>query len=228
MPFSDQDRAHIENAVFLRALPEGLRARIVSTGNQVSLAKGETLFRQGERADAFFLQLQGQVKLLRAGSGGEEAVLHVFGPGDTYAEAVMFMGGAFPASAVAVTAARILAIPAADLRERIRENAEVAFAVLASFSQHMKVLVDQVESLKMLNGEDRIVKFILKHAPSKSGAARFDLPYEKSLIARELGMKHETFSRALNTLRLYGVSVEGRTIHVASLERLQYKLTELS
>ena len=46
------------------------------------------------------------------------------------------------------------------------------------------------------------------------------LPYEKALIAARLGMKPESFSRAMARLRGLGVYVEGEQVAISDVERL--------
>jgi CRP/FNR family transcriptional regulator, transcriptional activator FtrB len=41
------------------------------------------------------------------------------------------------------------------------------------------------------------------------------LPYEKNLVASELGMTRESFSRALSSLEKAGIRVEGQTVVIA-------------
>ena len=43
------------------------------------------------------------------------------------------------------------------------------------------------------------------------------LPYDKKLIASRLGMKPETFSRALAQLRNHGVTIKGGDARIADL-----------
>ncbi len=38
--------------------------------------KGDTLFREGEPAEGFFLLVEGRVKLTKIGAGGREQILH--------------------------------------------------------------------------------------------------------------------------------------------------------
>ncbi|MCZ7594171.1 MAG: helix-turn-helix domain-containing protein [Hyphomicrobium sp.] len=57
-------------------------------------------------------------------------------------------------------------------------------------------------------------------APAREGSAVVELPFEKSLLANRLGMKPESFSRALRRLRSYGVTVERETVKIADVARL--------
>ena len=51
-------------------------------------------------------------------------------------------------------------------------------------------------------------------------------PYDKALAAARLGMKPETFSRALAQLKPYGVTVKGTDIRIENFARLsEYSCT---
>lgn len=104
--------------------------------------KGTTIFRQGDAAAAFYAVISGWVKLYRTTPDGLEVVLHVFKTGETFAEAAMFLGGEYPASAQAVSKARLLRIDGAIFRASIHERPELAFSMLASASHHLKFLVE--------------------------------------------------------------------------------------
>lgn len=185
-------------------------------------ARSQWVFEQGDKADAFFLILDGQIKLSRTNRDGNEAVVHIYQNGDTFAEAAMFMGGVYPVSAQALTASRLLAIDSAVLKRKIATTPEVVFLMLASMSRHLKVLVNQIENMKLLSGDARVARFLLELCSTRSGPTTVILPYEKALIANHLGMQPETFSRALSRLRDVGVTVLGQSVTIASVERLSH------
>jgi len=60
----------------------------------------------------------------------------------------------------------------------------------------------------------------LKLSNASSGPAEIELPYEKVLIAKRLGMKPESFSRAVARLADLGVVVERDSVKVSDLARL--------
>ena len=67
-----------------------------------TVQKGENLFERGDDAVCFYGVLSGWIKVYRAQLSGDHTVLSVFGPGETFAEAAMFLGNQYPASAEAV------------------------------------------------------------------------------------------------------------------------------
>jgi len=182
--------------------------------------KGETLFLQGQEADAFFVVLTGLVKLYRMTPDGGEAVVGVFRRGETFAEAAMFLGGRYPVSAEVVTEARLLRVDGTLLRRRITEQPQLALSMLASASYHLKSLVEQIEHIKLLSAPQRLADFLVRLSPVREGGTTIELPYEKALIANRLGMKPESLSRALAKLRPLGVSVDREQVSIVDVALL--------
>lgn len=206
--------AILTQAPLFKAIEPELRRSLLQNRSSRAYARGEQIFQQGDSADAFFLVAEGYVKLYRERERGEQIVVAIFAAGETFAEAAMFLGGHYPASAEAVTPARILRFDGNVLRRAILEKPELAFAMLAAASFHLKQLVEQIEQLKAQSAPQRIASFLLKQIKATSGPAKVILPYEKALIANRLGMKPESFSRALAKLRKLGVAVERGSAHI--------------
>jgi CRP-like cAMP-binding protein len=182
--------------------------------------KGSVLFEQGQPAGAFYVVLDGWVKLFRITPEGNEAVVGVFRRGETFAEAAIFLGGRYPVGAQVVTASRLLRIDGEVLRNRIREQPDLALSMLASASYHLKALVEQIEQIKLLTAPQRIADFLIRLCPVREGSCAIELPYEKTLIASRLGMKPESLSRALAKLRPLGVSVDRESVAITDVQLL--------
>jgi CRP-like cAMP-binding protein len=211
----------IRHAPLFSALSTEALSNLISDSTVQTHERGHALFTQGEHASAFFVVLSGWIKVFRLTSNGTEAVIGIFTQGQNFAEAAAFTGGVYPASGEAVTDARVLRIPARRLFERISASPEIGLAMLASTSQHLHLLVRQIETLKAHTGAQRIAEFLLELAPAGEDHCLVDLPYDKALIAARLGMKPESLSRAFNRLKEYGVEVIQRQADIQSLQRLR-------
>jgi CRP-like cAMP-binding protein len=201
-------------------MPQDVVQSIVGNRAVRSYDKGTVLFQQGEAAGSFFVVLDGWVKLFRITPDGSEAVVGVFRRGETFAEAAIFLGGRYPVSAEVVTNARLLRVDGEVLRNRIREQPDLALSMLASASYHLKSLVEQIEQIKLLSAPQRIADFLVRLCPAREGSCTIDLPYEKALIASRLGMKPESLSRALAKLRPLGVSVDREQVSIVDVHLL--------
>lgn len=207
------------------AIFRGLKAEtvehIIAPATGVMLKPHEWLFRQGDPATAFFIVIDGWVKLYRINQSGDETVIHVMTKSGTFAEAVAFTGNRYPATAEAVTDARVARIPADHIVRCIRESPDIALAMIASTSQHLHHLVQQVEQLKAQSGVQRVAEFLASLSLAKQGECAIALPYDKVLIAARLGLTPESLSRAFARLKSVGVVIEASQVVVKDIAKLR-------
>ncbi len=200
--------------------PEAL-AVLLAEASVINLRPGHALFRQGEPALAFFIIVDGWIKLYRVTPAGDEAVLNVLTTGESLAEAVTFTSGRYPATACAVTRARVVMIPADYVMNCIREMPEIAFAMIASTSQHLHRMVQRIEQLTAQSAIQRVADFLATLAPCSKGPCTIELPYDKSVIAGRLGLKPESLSRVFAKLRSIGIDVRASHVIVGEVAQLR-------
>lgn len=216
----DGDMAVIRSTAIFAGLSAQTLEQLISDASVHLHDRSEVLFMQGDPAIAFYVVLDGWVKVYRMTPAGEEAVVGVFTRGQSFAEAAAFTGGEYPASGETVTECRTLIIPARRLFERIRHSPEIGLAMLASTSRHLHALIQQIEQLKAHTGAQRIAEFLLSLAPVGEGSCTIALPYDKALIAGRLGMKPESLSRAFQRLRGVGVRIRQNMASIDDVEKL--------
>ena len=206
-------------------LPDDDLRRVADLAVPRSFAKKEAVFREGDRADGFFVVASGKVKLFKLSGEGKEQVLHVLEAGQTFAEAVIFEGGVYPAHAEALTEAELLFLPKRPFLDLLERHPKVSIRILASLSRWLKRMTDLVESLSLKDVETRLVFYLSEELkacgiPPKDGA-ELDLPFSKNVLASRLGTVPETFSRTLKKLQDDGlIDVRGKKIRVLSAGRL--------
>jgi len=222
MPLGERDAARVRGIPLFSGLSEPAFHALGERMRTVEAAGGETLFIQDEPADRFMILLDGWVKLYRLSEDGAEAVVNVVAPGETFAEAAMFAQGSFPVCAEAVTAVRCLAVAADDFAVVAASNREAVFGVLGSLSLRLRQLVRQIESLQVKSAPARLAEFLLGLSPPGFTAGEIDpLPLNKGLIARRLGMRPETLSRALARLRREGVETRDGGLFITDAPTLR-------
>lgn len=207
-------------AVFRGLKPETVE-HIVAPATAAMLRPHELIARQEAPATAFFIVIDGWVKLYRNTSSGDETVIDILTKGQSFAEAVAFTGNRYIATAEAVSESRVARIPADHIVRCIRQNPEIALAMIASVSQHMHHLVQQVEQLKAQSGVQRVAEFLASLSLAEQGHCAVALPYDKVLIAGRLGLTPESLSRAFARLRSIGVMVEASHVVVKDVAKLR-------
>lgn len=183
--------------------------------------KGSHIFLRGRKADYFYVIMSGWIKLYRDTQEGDEAILGLLTRHDTFGETAIFSGDFHPFSAQAVEKAKIVRIPADALRQRARSNVDIILRIMQSFAQQMNRLQLENEHLSVMSASQRVGCLLLQLSNAAGPAHQtIHLPYEKSLAASRLGMKAETFSRALAQLKDIGIKVSGDTVEVESVGKL--------
>ncbi|MCQ0988817.1 Crp/Fnr family transcriptional regulator [Jiella marina] len=209
---SPSDHIIMANTPLLSELPSAKREAMVAVMTIVEAQKREILFTEGDVASECFIVIDGWVRLFRMDRSGAEADIGLFGPGQSFAEAVMFLGGRFPASAQVVEPARLARLPLEEVRGLLKDDADLAMALLGSLSLHLHRLVGRVSSDRLQNAEQRLCAFLLESSEPGPSECAVRLPYDKTVLAGTLGMAPEALSRAFAALRPLGVNVEGRDI----------------
>lgn len=211
----------LRGLTFFAKLEESTLNAFVKTGRLCKYNKKRNIFMQGDEADRLFVVLSGWVKLFRETVEGEETVVALFTRGDVFGEAAIFGNAGYPFSAEAAEETRILEIPSPTLREQALANHEVMARIMNSMSREMRNLQMENEHLALMSAPQRVGCLILQLSSGMVGkGGTFSFPYDKSLAAARLGMKAETFSRALAQLKPVGVSVSGPEVTVDSFSML--------
>jgi CRP/FNR family transcriptional regulator, dissimilatory nitrate respiration regulator len=207
-------------AVF-RGLKSETVQHIIAPATAVTLRPHELVMRQDDPATAFFIVIDGWVKIYRSTPSGDETVIDIMKKGESFAESVAFTGHRYIATAEAVNTARVGRIPADHLVRCIRGSPDIALAMVASVSQHMHHLVQQVEQLKAQSGVQRVAEFIASLSLAEQGKCAAALPYDKVLIAARLGLTPESLSRAFAKLRAVGVVIDASQVVIKDIAKLR-------
>lgn len=216
----DADWRIVCSSAMFGEVDRAVLARLCEIQRPLQYAAHQLIFSQGDRADGFFLVLEGWVKLLRITPAGHEAIVGAFTRGESFAEAVFFLGGVYPASAQAASSLRLLRIDAARFNEAMAQNADLAATLLGSVVQHTERLFDEIATLKLLSSPRRLADFLVRQTQPGDRQATIVLPHDKAMLAGRLGMTPESLSRALATLRGFGVTNQRDDVLIDDVERL--------
>ena len=187
------------------------------------LAQEQTLFSQDQPTKQFYLLADGLIKLYRSAADGNEKVVEIISPGQTIAEAVIFMRrSAFPVSAQALNPSRVYGIDGATYVELLHHNMDACMRILGDLSMRLHARLNDVVHLTQQNATYRVVRFLASQLPAGAeDGALLCLNSPKHVIASRLSVKPETFSRIMSTLAQQGViEVKGREIRVINMTRL--------
>ena len=198
----------------LSALPTSSRAELLQQAVVHTVGSGTILFEQGDMPTFQHVVLTGSVHLLGRSSAGREVLIETLEPPDLIIPAATVMESPYLLRARAAEPSRILLIHAAAFRSAVLREPSLAQEVIGSLAGQFRRLVRQIKNLKLRTVNERVGCYLLAQSKRQGTPHRAVLPYEKNLIASELGMTRESFSRALGSLQAEGITVEGETITI--------------
>ncbi|HRD50201.1 MAG TPA: Crp/Fnr family transcriptional regulator [Candidatus Contendobacter sp.] len=190
---------------------------------EIELAKGQMLFQKGYLLDGFYVAVSGQIKLAFSSAQGNEKVVALIGPGQSFGEAITFLEKPSPVFAQALVDSRVLHIAKQSIFAAINGDSAFACRMLAGLSMRLHGLVQDVEDYSLRSSTQRVIGFLLQLVgAAASGATECELPASKHVIASRLNLTPETLSRILHNLAEFGlIAVKGKKITVLDAEQLK-------
>jgi CRP-like cAMP-binding protein len=190
------------------------------------LARGDLVFRVGDPCQEFHVVVVGQVKLFVLSPGGQEKVVGLIGPGQSFAEAIMFTDRPYILSAQALADTLLLEVSKRAVLAEIERDHRFALRMLAGMSRRLHALVHDVEAYALHSGAHRVIGFLLREQADAGRASGADartvtLPVSKATIASLLSLTPEYFSRVLHDLEAQGlIEIDRRDIRILDPKRL--------
>lgn len=239
----DAIRDDLRRSALFGGLDDTSSRRLAAIARPVALPAGRTVFAQGDPASAFFLLVEGSVKVFKLFRDGRTATLRHVAAGETFGESVLFHE-TYPSSTETMEDTRLLRFDTADFRALLLERPELALNVLGAMARLMVLLNRRVEEL-MLPVPARLARYLLElaaeqldapvgsPAPGTGPAAGPDqtprivkLPTSKRELAARIGTVPETLSRTFDrfkragTIRMSGGGELIEVLDFAALRRL--------
>jgi CRP-like cAMP-binding protein len=201
---------------------------LMDGAHAVAYPETELLFSQGDKADRFFILLEGRVNVFALTETGDQSIIEVFDPVVSFAEAAIFSSGIFPLNAEVMAGSKLVHVPSSMFLKRLTDNRSLGLLLLSGLSQWQFRLAHEISELKSKSPGQRLATFLLALA-AKAGAdvsGRVRLPLTKAVLASRIGIAPESLSRALNRLKAFGVETHGREVEITDIEALRRMVRE--
>jgi CRP/FNR family transcriptional regulator, transcriptional activator FtrB len=217
---SAKEEQAFEPPLIFEAVTGSARARILKKAVLKTIEAGTFLFQQGDLPSCQYVVVAGSVQLLGRSMGGQEVLIETLSASELVCPAAVLTASPYLVRARVPIDSRLLVVEAEAFRTAALREPAFARDVLVGLSCQFRRLLRQVKNLKLRDTRARVGCYLLTLAAQQGTPGQAVLPYEKSLIASELGMTRESFSRALSVLKRHGVAVKGDRITVEDEHRL--------
>ena len=120
------------------------------------------VFRVGEGLRGIPRHRHRPVKLYALSPAGREKVIELVGPGNSFAEALMFTGKPYIVNAQALTDTLLLTVKKEAVVGEIERDPRFAMRMLAGISRRLHGLVHDVEAYALHSGMQRVIGYLLR------------------------------------------------------------------
>lgn len=184
--------------------------------------KDSIIFSEGDNASAFYLLSSGGVDLVKISPDGREKLVRGVKRGETFAEAAVFSGDTYPATAIARSACELVAIEKRAFIALVRQNPDVSFKIMGVMARLLRHFNSLLADVSLGSVSTRLAKYLVARSKETKSLA-FDLGMQKKELAFHLGTVPETISRTFKKFQTGGfVAVYGKWVKIRNIEGLKH------
>ena len=177
------------------------------------------LITEGDPADFLHVVISGSVELYSIWNRNETSMATVR-PVSSFILAATIKDGPYLMSARTTEKSRVVLLPSLDVREIFDKDHTFARAVVRELANCYRSVVKDTKNLKLRSSLERLANYLIRSHLRADGDLVFELKMEKRRLASFLGMTPENLSRAIKTLRPYGVNIDGTQVTITDMEAL--------
>jgi CRP/FNR family cyclic AMP-dependent transcriptional regulator len=169
---------------------------------------------EGDRSDAMYVILEGQVRVYVSTADDREYVLGTQGPGTCFGEMVLD-DGPRSASVQAVSACRLAMLTRESFRSHLRSHPDLSLALIGNLIRRCRTLTENAKDLALLDVYGRLAKLLLGLAVTdETGRLVIAEPLTQQEMANRIGASREMVSRIWRDLVAggYVASEAGRVV----------------
>jgi CRP-like cAMP-binding protein len=215
---------HLRALTMFEGLDQATLERIAAGASEVNACSGTLIFSRGDCCRGLYIVLAGQVKLALQAAQGSEKIVELVGPGGTFGETAIFVDRPYLFTASTLADTRLALVSKAAVLAELEHTSRFTRAMIESLSRRLRYFVGALEDCMLRSGTERVVGYLLNRLPTGAvnGQAIVTLQEKKGIIASQLNLTHEHFSRILRGLATAAmVEVDGRIVRIRDVDRLR-------
>jgi CRP/FNR family cyclic AMP-dependent transcriptional regulator len=214
--------AALAKSELMAALSEETRARLAKGGAPATLDPGALLFARGDKGDALYVLLEGEVEVRTSNEAGRDVRIAALKPGALIGEMAVLDGGARSADIAAIRRSRLLRISRDQALAALESEPKALLKVIVQLSQRLRAANSNLEDAQLLDLGGRLAQRLLDEAGD--GAA---VTVTQTELARRIGASREKVNRKLHEWCDDGwISIGRAGIRVLARDKLQALIKE--
>jgi CRP/FNR family transcriptional regulator, cyclic AMP receptor protein len=185
--------AALAKAELMAALSDAGRARLAKAGSQVSVDPGALLFSKGDKGDALYVLLEGEVEIRTSNEAGRDVRIAALKPHALIGEMAVLDGGKRSADVAAIRRSRLLRISRDQALAALESEPKALLNLLAEMSRRLRAADAALEDARLLDLGGRLAQRLLEEAGDGS-----TITLTQTELARRIGASREKVNRKLH------------------------------
>ena len=211
--------------LFQGILPDDL-TRLARAMTRRRYRRNEVIFHEGDPGDSLHVLFEGRVKITRESIEGDEAIVVILAPGDSFGELVLLDGAVRSATATAIEPTETLTMTRADFANLVDASEPFRWHVLGGIAHRIRRLTDQLAEVHFLDLAGRLALQLTRLADEAAPGQRTDIELRRNLtqsdLAAMVGGTRQRVNQILGDFDDEGlIRNEGGHLVVCDLEKLQ-------
>lgn len=214
--------AALAKAELMAALSDATRARLAKQGQPCTVEPGKLLFAKGDKGDALYVLLEGEVEVRTSTEAGKDVRLASLTPPAVIGEMAVLDGGTRSADICAIRRSRFLRIHRDHALAALESEPKALLKLIAELSRRLRHADSALEDAHTLDLGGRLAQRLLEEAGD--GVV---VTLTQTEIARRIGASREKVNRKLHEWVDEGWINMGRAgIKLVSRDRLKALIQE--
>jgi len=164
--------------------------------------EGKILFFKGEKANSFFIVLNGEIKIIRTSDSGREKILKKMKKGDFFGEMGIIEEKQRSATAVVNKNSTLIILDKERFLYLLKQYPEIALNMITDLSKRLRKADRDIENLAFFNVEMQLRNFLKERGLKLKGNDKYiiDENFTHQELANYLGTSRETVTRVFRKL----------------------------
>ena len=200
---------YLQTIELFRGLKQEQLSLILQEAYQLRFGKDEYLFYQDDPASAFYICLEGRIKLSQLTPEGNQVTMHYPGPGEAFGIIAVLREIRFPVTAQAVEDSLVLVWKDEVMKRWIQQEPQISLNSIRILSKFIENFQDRIKELSTEKVERRLARTLLRLAQQTGqkevNGIRIQMQLSRQDIAEMAGTTLFTVSRTMRKWEVEGL-----------------------
>lgn len=204
----------LQKIELFKNLPDDVLESVLASARRLTFPRGVSIFHQGDRATAFYLLLEGRVRLVQVTPDGHQVLMRFITPGEAFAVIAVLTDITYPVSAETVDDAVVLCWSGETFMELMEKHPRIAINAVRILAARTREFQDRLREMATERVERRLAHTLLRLARQAGRKVHngilIDIALTRQDLAEMTGTTLYTVSRILKKWEEAGLVRIGR------------------